>query len=150
MSEARECAAQKQADKQRTQEKKQKERLATLQNAVPFKSGLKWGLKSGERIIVPPIYRRIQKPIGNYCAMEENPNRWGYHHVGRESRGRSPIYERGNKRQRDGLPDYHTGKDKDRKAINRSAGKYAPNKIILSQTKNRLAENDFLFFTFAY
>lgn len=77
MSEARECAAQKQADKQRTQEKKQKERLATLQNAVPFKSGLKWGLKSGERIIVPPIYRRIQKPIGNYCAMEENPNQWG-------------------------------------------------------------------------
>lgn len=51
--------------------------MATLQNAVPFKSGLKWGLKSGERIIVPPIYRRIQKPIGNYCAMEENPNQWG-------------------------------------------------------------------------
>ena len=76
-SEAKERAAQKQADKQRTQEKKQKERLATLQNAVPFKSGLKWGLKSGERIIVPPIYRRIQKPIGYYCAMEENPNRWG-------------------------------------------------------------------------
>ena len=76
-SEAKEQATQKQADKQRTQEKKQKERLATLQNAVPFKSGLKWGLKSGGRIIVPPIYRRIQKPIGYYCAMEENPNRWG-------------------------------------------------------------------------
>ena len=76
-SEAKERATQKQADKQRTQEKKQKERLTTLQNAVPFKSGLKWGLKSGERIIVPPIYRRIQKPIGYYCAMEENPNRWG-------------------------------------------------------------------------
>ncbi len=59
-SEAKEQATQKQADKQRTQEKKQKERLATLQNAVPFKSGLKWGLKSGGRIIVPPIYRRIQ------------------------------------------------------------------------------------------
>ena len=26
------------------------------------------------------------------------------------------------------MPDYHTGKDKDRKDINRSAGKYAPNK----------------------
>ena len=76
-SEAKEQATQKQADKQRTQEKKQKERLATLQNAVPFKSGLKWGLKSGGRIIVPPIYRRIQKPIGYYCAMEENPIRWG-------------------------------------------------------------------------
>lgn len=77
ITKAKERAAQKQANKQRTQEKKQKERLATLQNAVPFKSGLKWGLKSGERIIVPPIYRHIQKPIGYYCAMEENPNRWG-------------------------------------------------------------------------
>ena len=74
------------------------------------------------------------------------PEPVGYHHVGRESRGRSPIYERGDKRQRNGLPDYHTGKDKDRKAINRSAGKIcAKQKIILSQTKNRLAENDFLF-----
>ena len=112
-SEAKEQATQKQADKQRTQEKKQKERLATLQNAVPFKSGLKWGLKSGGRIIVPPIYRRIQKPIGYVlCSNGRKPEPVGYHHVGRESRGRSPIYERGNKRQqRDGLPDYHTGKE---------------------------------------
>lgn len=66
------------------------------------------------------------------------PEPVGYHHVGRESRGRSPIYERGNKRQRDGLPDYHTGKDKDRKAINRSAGKYAPNKKSFS-AKRKIA-----------
>ena len=40
------------------------------------------------------------------------PEPVGYHHVGRESRGRGPIYKRGNKRQRNGQPDNHTGKDK--------------------------------------
>ena len=135
-SEAKEQATQKQADKQRTQEKKQKERLATLQNAVPFKSGLKWGLKSGGRIIVPPIYRRIQKPIGYYCAMEENPNRWGIIMLD----GKVVVEARymNVEIKDDGLPDYHTGKDKDRKAINRSAGKYAPNKKSFS-AKRKIA-----------
>ena len=62
---------------QREKEKKQQERLASIQQAVPFQSGLKWGLKLGERIIVPPIYRNIQTPVGNYCAVEANPRQWG-------------------------------------------------------------------------
>lgn len=58
-------------------EQKQRKRLASIQDAVPFKSGLKWGLRSGGRVIVPPVYRSIQKPVGNYCAVEANPRQWG-------------------------------------------------------------------------
>lgn len=61
----------------RENEQKQRKRLADIQDAVPFKSGLKWGLKSGGRVIVPPVYRSIQKPVGNYCAVEANPRQWG-------------------------------------------------------------------------
>lgn len=61
----------------REQEKKRKQRLAEMLEAVPFQSGIKWGLKLGERIIVPPIYRNIQAPVGNYCAFEESPRQWG-------------------------------------------------------------------------
>ena len=138
-SEAKEQATQK-ASGQTAYARKETERTVghLTKNAVPFKSGLKWGLKSGGRIIVPPIYRRIQKADRLLLCNGRKPEPVGYHHVGRESRGRSPIYERGNKRQRDGLPDYHTGKDKDRKAINRSAGKYALNKKSFS-AKRKIA-----------
>ena len=56
---------------------KTEERLVRLQDAVPFRSGLKWGLESRGRIIVPPVYRTVQAPIGNYCAVEVNPRQWG-------------------------------------------------------------------------
>ena len=62
---------------QQEKEKKQQKRLASIQQAVPFQSGLKWGLKLGDRIIVPPVYRNIQTPVGNYCAVEANPRQWG-------------------------------------------------------------------------
>ena len=75
--EAEARAAQMRKDCQREKEKKQQKRLASIQQAVPFQSGLKWGLKLGERIIVPPIYRNIQTPVGNYCAVEANPRQWG-------------------------------------------------------------------------
>ena len=52
-------------------------RLAGLQGAMPFRSGMKWGLKFGERIIVPPVYRNIQAPVGCFCAFEACPCRWG-------------------------------------------------------------------------
>ena len=39
--------------------------------------GMKWGLKLGERIIVPPKYRKILPPVGVYCAFEESACRWG-------------------------------------------------------------------------
>lgn len=61
----------------REQERKRQERLSGLRDAEPFQSGLKWGLRSGGRIIVPPVYRNIQTPVGNYCAVEANPRQWG-------------------------------------------------------------------------
>ena len=52
-------------------------RLAAMRGAVPFRSGLKWGLRLGGRVVVPPVYRNIQPPVGNYCAVEDSPCRWG-------------------------------------------------------------------------
>ena len=76
-AEAEARAAKMRENHQREKEKKQQMRLAKIQNAVPFQSGLKWGLKSGSCVIVPPVYRSIQKPVGNYCAVEANPRQWG-------------------------------------------------------------------------
>lgn len=59
------------------QTRRQHEQLSSLRSAVPFRSGLKWGLRLGERILVPPVYRNIQSPIGDYCAFEANPCQWG-------------------------------------------------------------------------
>lgn len=38
---------------------------------------MKWGLKVGERITIPPIYRSVRPPIGRYCAVEKNYSQWG-------------------------------------------------------------------------
>ena len=51
--------------------------MKTLTSVVPFQIGGKWGLKLDGRIIVPPIYRTIQAPVGKYCAMETYPGIWG-------------------------------------------------------------------------
>ena len=49
----------------------------SLSCAIPYQSGLKWGLKMGDRITVPPIYRNVQQPVGRYCAVEKNYSQWG-------------------------------------------------------------------------
>lgn len=46
-------------------------------NNGAFRSGMKWGLKVGERITIPPIYRSVRPPIGRYCAVEKNYSQWG-------------------------------------------------------------------------
>lgn len=38
---------------------------------------MKWGLKIGERITVPPIYRNVKPPVGRFCAVERNYSQWG-------------------------------------------------------------------------
>ena len=58
-------------------EKNRRVVLNDTDNAIPFKSGLKWGLKVGERITVPPIYRSVKPPVGRYCAVEKNYSQWG-------------------------------------------------------------------------
>lgn len=65
---------------QETAEKETRERagrLERLRSAVPFRSGTKWGLRLGERVIVPPLYCRVCIPVGVYCAFEGNPRQWG-------------------------------------------------------------------------
>ena len=59
------------------QAERQKERLRHLQDAEPFCSNNKWGLKLSEQVIVPAIYRSIKEPVGVYCAVEQSLNRWG-------------------------------------------------------------------------
>lgn len=61
----------------REREKRRLARLADMRNVVPFQSGRKWGLRLDGRVIVPPIYRSIMEPVGDYCAFEENPHQWG-------------------------------------------------------------------------
>lgn len=56
---------------------KRRQRLAESENVVPFQSGVKWGLKAGDRVIVPPIYRMVKFPVGVYCAVEKNYGQWG-------------------------------------------------------------------------
>ena len=73
---ARRLAERKKKERQ-NDEWKRKERLDGLKAAVPFKSGLKWGLQLDGRVIVPPIYRNIKSPVGNYCAVEACPHQWG-------------------------------------------------------------------------
>ncbi len=59
------------------EEQKRWRRLEEIRDALPFQMGMKWGLKLGERIVVPPKYRKILPPVGYYCAYEENACQWG-------------------------------------------------------------------------
>ena len=76
-AEAERMLAEKEAERRREEEKKRRQRLEELKDAMPFKSGMKWGLRLGDKVVVPPIYRNMQMPIGYYCAVETSPYRWG-------------------------------------------------------------------------
>ncbi|MEY8589387.1 ATP-dependent helicase, partial [Phocaeicola sartorii] len=58
--------------KRRNEERKRQRRLEEIKDVLPYRMGMKWGLKLGERVIVPPQYRKILPPVGVYCAFEEN------------------------------------------------------------------------------
>ena len=64
-------------DRKCEQTEKRKEKLTAFRGATPFKYGAKWGLKLGERVIIPPMFRNIQAPVGWFCAFETNPYQWG-------------------------------------------------------------------------
>lgn len=51
--------------------------MAILVSVEPFQIGNKWGLRSKGRIMVPPIYRNVQSPVGRYSAVETYPGIWG-------------------------------------------------------------------------
>ncbi len=42
-----------------------------------YQVGRKWGVKVNGRVVVPPIYRKIDKPVGAYCTFEKIPKHWG-------------------------------------------------------------------------
>ena len=65
------------ANQSAKEEAKKRKILEGYREAIPFQVGLKWGLKVGNRITVPPIYRNVKHPIGKYCAVEMNYGQWG-------------------------------------------------------------------------
>ena len=75
--EVRERMKQDEEEAKKAAERQRRKEMKTLESAVPFQIGGKWGLKLDGRIIVPPIYRTIQAPVGKYCAMETYPGIWG-------------------------------------------------------------------------
>lgn len=68
-AEASRRAAMRLEKEKREEAEKRQARLAGMRQAEPFQSGRKWGLKVGGRIVVPPVYRNILAPVGNYCAV---------------------------------------------------------------------------------
>lgn len=70
-------AAKMQERHRREKDQKRQEQLESVRSAEPFQSGMKWGLRLGDKVIVPPVYRNIQAPVGNYCAVEAYPHQWG-------------------------------------------------------------------------
>lgn len=70
-------AAKRKLAAQARQERRRRGLLDMFANAVPFSAGLKWGLKVGGRITVPPVYRSVRPPVGRYCAVEKNFCQWG-------------------------------------------------------------------------
>ena len=61
----------------RMEREKRQRILDDYRKAMPFQSGIKWGLKVGNQVTIPPIYRNIQWPVGKYCAVEMNYSQWG-------------------------------------------------------------------------
>ena len=75
--EVRERMKQDEEEAKKAAERQRRKEMKTLTSVVPFQIGGKWGLKLDGRIIVSPIYRTIQAPVGKYCAMETYPGIWG-------------------------------------------------------------------------
>lgn len=59
------------------EEAKKRKILEDYQQAVPYCMGSKWGLKVGNRLTVPPVYRTVRVPVGKYCVVEKNYGQWG-------------------------------------------------------------------------
>lgn len=112
-AEAGQRAAENARKRQQDEEAKRQRRLEEIREAFPYRMGMKWGLKLGERVIVPPQYRKILPPVGGYCAFEENACQWGGDGTGWQGGGGSPLPEGGDRTQWHGAPDHHPGKVKE-------------------------------------
>lgn len=54
-----------------------KERKRLLAHSEPFELNGRWGLKSGDKVLLQPIYRRIYPFVGNYAKYELAPGMCG-------------------------------------------------------------------------
>lgn len=75
--EARDRAQEERLKREHEEMGRRQDKLKRIADARPFKSGNKWGLKSGDRIVVPPKYRMVMPPVGMLCAFEDSPKQWG-------------------------------------------------------------------------
>lgn len=46
-------------------------------NVEPYEENGRWGLRSGDTIVLSPIYMKIEPFVGNYSDYMLAPNRWG-------------------------------------------------------------------------
>lgn len=53
------------------------DRTKYMEDTEPFEKDGRWGLRSGETIVLRPIYRMIEPFVGDFCAYMLAPNRWG-------------------------------------------------------------------------
>lgn len=76
-SRAQKHMAERQREEEREAEKKRQRIIDGSRDAVPYQIGAKWGLKTAERVLIPPVYRRILPPVGGYCAYQDGSCQWG-------------------------------------------------------------------------
>lgn len=74
---ADERLAERLREEERETEKKRQLIISGSRDAVPYQSGMKWGLKTAGRILIPPVYRRILQPVGGYCVYQDSSCQWG-------------------------------------------------------------------------
>ncbi len=65
------------SEAKREAEQERAKEIAMLITAEPFSIGNKWGLRSKGRMVVPPIYRCVESPVGHYCVVESISGFWG-------------------------------------------------------------------------
>ena len=99
------------AQRKQLQEEEQKrlKRLEEIRDALPFRMGMKWGLKLGNVSLCLPNTGKILPPVGYYCAYEEKRLPMGNNGSGRKSGGGGQIPEGGYRMQRYGASDGDSG-----------------------------------------
>ena len=64
-------------EEQKAQRRKTEERDAVIGMIEPYEHLKLWGLKCGDKIIIPAQFRRVKKPVGSYFAFEKYAMQWG-------------------------------------------------------------------------
>ncbi len=52
-------------------------RERSCRNTEPYEHHGKWGLKNGERVVLPPFFRKILPSTNGYFIYEKSVNQWG-------------------------------------------------------------------------